>query len=45
MAQLRVMERHGGAGLLPSPAYHQQLDTTVPQRENEAYDVVLEAAP
>jgi hypothetical protein len=33
MAQLRVMARHGGCGLLPSGAYHQELPTTVPERE------------
>lgn len=32
-AQLRVMARRGGAGLIPSGAYHQELATTVPDRE------------
>lgn len=45
VAQLLVMQRYGGAGLLPSLAYHQQLETTVPDRRTEAYDIVLEAAP
>lgn len=35
-AQQRVMARFGGAGLLPSGAYHQELATTVPDR---AFDV------
>jgi hypothetical protein len=43
VAQLRVMEAHGGAGLLPSGAVHLELPTTVPVRDVEAYDVVLDA--
>lgn len=35
-AQQRVMARFGGAGLLPSGAYHQELTTTIPDR---AFDV------
>ncbi|MCK2213868.1 glycosyltransferase [Actinomadura sp. ATCC 31491] len=42
VAQLRVMERHGGAGLLPSRAYHLELPTTVVDRRAECYDYVLE---
>lgn len=38
--QLRVMERHGAAGILPSGAVHLELPTTVPRREVECYDVV-----
>lgn len=38
--QLRVMERRGGAGILPSGAVHLELPTTVPHREVECYDVV-----
>ncbi|MFL6127810.1 MAG: glycosyltransferase family 2 protein [Mycobacteriales bacterium] len=41
VAQLRVMERYGGAGLLPSRAYHLELPTTVPDRRVDCYDVVL----
>jgi glycosyltransferase involved in cell wall biosynthesis len=41
VAQLRVMERYGGAGLLPSHAYHLELPTTVVDREAECYDSVL----
>ncbi|MEV4565326.1 glycosyltransferase [Nonomuraea sp. NPDC049419] len=42
VAQLRVMERHGGAGLLPSRAYHLELPTTVVDRAAECYDYVME---
>ena len=40
VAQLRVMERYGGAGLLPSGAVHLELPTTVPDRDVECYDTV-----
>lgn len=40
LAQLRVMARHGGAGVLPSGAYHLETPTTVPDREVECFDVV-----
>ncbi|MFL6177700.1 MAG: glycosyltransferase family 2 protein [Ornithinibacter sp.] len=40
VAQLRVMERYGGAGLLPSGAVHLELPTTVPARDVECYDAV-----
>ncbi len=40
--QLRLMERHGGAGLLPSAAHHLQTPTTLPRREVDAYTVVTE---
>jgi len=40
VAQLRVMEVRGGAGLLPSGAIHLELPTTVPDREVECYDAV-----
>ncbi len=36
LAQLRVMARRGGAGLLPSGAYHQELPTTVEDRTVDA---------
>lgn len=35
-AQLRVMARFGGCGLIPSGAYHQEVPTTVPVREVDA---------
>jgi GT2 family glycosyltransferase len=36
LAQLRVMARHGGCGLIPSGAYHQELPTTVLKRDVDA---------
>jgi glycosyltransferase involved in cell wall biosynthesis len=36
LAQLRVMARRGGCGILPSGAYHQELPTTVPDRGVDA---------
>lgn len=36
MAQLRVMRRYGGCGVLPSGVYHHELPTTLP---NRAYDI------
>lgn len=45
LAQLRVMERHGGCGILPSGAYHMELPTTVTTREVDApYALLGEAA-
>jgi GT2 family glycosyltransferase len=40
VAQLRVMERFGGCGLLPSGAYHQELPTTVADRRVDAPKVL-----
>jgi glycosyltransferase involved in cell wall biosynthesis len=36
LAQLRVMARYGGAGVLPTGAFHQQLPTTVDDRSVDA---------
>lgn len=36
LAQLRVARRFGGCGLIPSGVYHQELKTTVPDREVNA---------
>ncbi|RJK95452.1 glycosyltransferase family 2 protein [Vallicoccus soli] len=41
VAQLRTMERYGGAGLLPSLAHHLELPTSLPVREVDAYEEVL----
>ncbi|MDQ0755244.1 glycosyltransferase family 2 protein [Arthrobacter sp. B3I4] len=41
LAQWRVMEKFGGAGILPSAAVHLESPTTVTERNVEAYDVVL----
>jgi GT2 family glycosyltransferase len=40
LAQQRVMARYGGAGILPSGAYHLESPTTVPVRAHEARDLV-----
>jgi GT2 family glycosyltransferase len=40
LAQLRVMARHGGCGIMPSGAFHQELPTTVPVREVDAPQVL-----
>lgn len=40
LVQHRVMARAGGAGILPSGAYHLESPTTVPQRTVQAADVV-----
>lgn len=40
-AQWRVMERFGGAGILPSGAVHLESPTTVPERPVDAFDVVI----
>ena len=44
LAQLHVMERFGGCGLLPSGAYHQELPTTVADRRVDAPAALGEAA-
>jgi GT2 family glycosyltransferase len=36
VAQQRVMARFGGCGILPSGAYHQELPTTIPDRDVDA---------
>ena len=36
LAQIRVLERFGGAGLFPSGAYHLELPTTIPDRRHDA---------
>lgn len=41
-AQWRVMERRGGAGVLPSGAVHLESPTTVPNRPVNAFDLVLD---
>ncbi|SKC42339.1 glycosyltransferase family 2 protein [Plantibacter cousiniae (nom. nud.)] len=40
LAQWRVMERFGGAGVLPSGAVHLEAPTTIPERPVDAFDVV-----
>lgn len=36
LAQLRVMARYGGCGMIPSGAYHMELPTTISNREIDA---------
>jgi hypothetical protein len=40
VAQLRVLARYGGAGVLPSGAYHLESPTTVTDRRIECFDLV-----
>jgi glycosyltransferase involved in cell wall biosynthesis len=40
LAQLRVMERYGAAGIVPSGAFHLETPTTVPERPVECFDAV-----
>jgi GT2 family glycosyltransferase len=40
LAQLRVMERYGGCGIIPSGAYHMELPTTVKERPVDAPHVL-----
>lgn len=40
LAQLRVMKKDGGCGILPSGVYHQELETTVPDRTINAPEVI-----
>jgi GT2 family glycosyltransferase len=41
-AQWRVMETHGGAGIVPSGAVHLEAPTTLPVREMDAFDAVFD---
>ncbi len=41
MTQLEVMKRYGGCGLLPSGVYHQELTTTLKNREINAPEFLL----
>lgn len=40
VAELRVMERSGGCGILPTGAWHLELPTTVPNREVDAPRII-----
>jgi GT2 family glycosyltransferase len=40
LVELRMLDRFGGAGILPSGAYHLETPTTVESRETECFDVV-----
>ena len=41
LAQLNVMRRHGGCGIIPSGAYHMELPTTISVRDVDAPRVLL----
>jgi hypothetical protein len=41
--QLRLLAEHGGAGIVPSGAYHLESPTTVPDRPVECFDVLSSA--
>jgi GT2 family glycosyltransferase len=41
-AQWRVLARHGGAGIVPSGAVHLESATTVPNRANQATELLTE---
>jgi GT2 family glycosyltransferase len=41
VAQLRVLERRGGVGVLPTGAHHLELPTSVGRREVDAYETVF----
>ena len=44
VAERRVMARFGGAGILPSGAYHLESPTTVPDREHNASNLLVDPA-
>jgi glycosyltransferase involved in cell wall biosynthesis len=44
-AQLRVMERYGGCGVMPSGVYHQEVPTTLPHRDVDAPMVLASNRP
>ena len=44
VAERRVMARFGGAGILPSGAYHLESPTTVPDREHNASTLLVDPA-
>ncbi len=45
LAQLRVMARRGGCAVMPSEAYHQELETTVTDRRVDAPWALPDALP
>lgn len=44
VVQLRLQDRAGAVGVLPSGAFHLELPTTLARRDADAYTLVLEAA-
>lgn len=45
LAQIRVMARYGGCGIIPSGAYHQELPTTVINRQVDAPWALKDLSP
>ena len=45
LAQLRVMRRYGGCGVLPSGAFHQERETTIHDRRVDAARMLLVEPP
>lgn len=45
MVQLRLLDRYGGCGIMPSGAYHLELPTTIPNREVDAPKVLPVNSP
>ncbi|HEX5438761.1 MAG TPA: glycosyltransferase family 2 protein [Gemmatimonadaceae bacterium] len=45
LAQLRVMARYGGCGIIPSGAFHQEVPTTLPDRRANAPRVLAGPSP
>jgi glycosyltransferase involved in cell wall biosynthesis len=45
LAQLQVMARYGGCGMIPSGAYHMELPTTVEQRACDAPHLLWQRPP
>lgn len=45
LAQIRLMAQHGGAGLMPSGVYHQELPSTVTDRQVEASKALPQLLP
>lgn len=43
MVQLKLMEKYGGFGIIPSGAYHQELPTTLPNREVNVPEYLMNA--
>lgn len=41
LVELRVMRRYGGCGMLPSGVYHQEVPTTLPERNVNAPEVLI----
>lgn len=40
LVQLRLLARFGGAGIMPSYAFHHEVETTLPERGQQAYELL-----